>query len=113
MEASVVNLVLSIAAFLIISLISIVMFFLRKKDADQEKQINLLFKKHDEDAAALMELKIKLASTTYERQELDSRFHDLGSTFREVGKSLEVKFDELQKTLLKHVMDHHRKGDGQ
>ncbi len=70
-------------------------WFLRSKDEFQAKQIALLFVKHDEDAKALQDLRIQIASNHYVKQELDSRFDKLEAAFSAGFKTLGEKFDRL------------------
>lgn len=84
-------------------LIGIIGYFLRQKDEAQEKQINLLFNKHDEDAQKLEDLKYQIAANHYQKVELDARFDKLDTTFREVGARLEKKLDSLQDSLVNHI----------
>lgn len=83
------------------SLVGIVAYFLRQKDAAQEKQIFALWEKHDADAQALQELRERIAGRHYERTELDQKFDKLESAFKHGFDELGKKFDRLSETLLK------------
>lgn len=108
------NFILDMALSLIIILLGIVSYFLRQKDVQHEKYIHTLFEKHDEDVIELHRLREQVASDLYNKRELDRRFEDLAGTFREVGRSLEGKLDEMQKAMFDHVVIHHSsKGDRQ
>ena len=99
----------------IISLLGILIvpalaYLLNKKDASQEKEIvslretcGLLFKKHDDDAAALASLRIEIAKEHYLKHELDARFHSLETAIKESSASLGAKFDKLADTLMVHL----------
>lgn len=85
-------------------------YLLNKKDAAQEEQIKalgdlikLLFKKHDDDAAALVLLQRQIDKEHYVKPELDARFQSLESTFREGFASLKSEFRELAQILIAHV----------
>jgi len=84
-------------------LIGIVGWLLSNKDAKQSKEIDLLFKKHDDDAAALAALRLEIAKEHYLKHELDTRFQSLESVFRIGMNDLGVKFDKLSGILIDHV----------
>lgn len=84
-------------------LIAIVGWLLSNKDAKQAKEIDLLFKKHDADAQALADLKLEIAKEHYLKHELDQRFQQLDSTFREGFRELKTSFDELSRVLIAHI----------
>lgn len=90
----------------------VVAWLLKNKDSAQEKkleqidkQISLLFDKHDSDAAALQDLRVQIAAKHYERPELDAKFDKLESTFREGFHDLGAKFDRLSDALFKHMTE--------
>lgn len=106
----------------IISLLGILIvpafaYLLNKKDASQEqqltalkdlneklqKQIDLLFKKHDDDVAALNSLQLQIAKEHYLKHELDQRFMSLENAFKDGMHELGRKFDKLTDTLVDHV----------
>lgn len=85
-------------------------YLLNKKDSAQEEKIKtqgeaikLLFKKHDDDAAALVLLQRQIDKEHYVKPELDARFQSLESTFREGFASLKSEFRELAQILIAHV----------
>ena len=89
---------------------TVVFWLLRQKDeaqqkqlAAQQKQIELLFTKHDEDVASLTQLQLHVAGHHYQRNELDVKFDRLQDTFRDGFSSLGDKFDKLTATLIAHV----------
>lgn len=98
-----VEIVVTVSIFVLGGIFSVVWFLLRQKDAHQEEQIKLLFKKHDEDADALNALRIQIAENHYHKAELDYRFAQLNDTFRDVGARLEKKFDALQDSFVKYM----------
>jgi hypothetical protein len=83
----------------VVTMIGGIGWFLRSKDEFQGKQIALLFLKHDEDAKALQELRIQIASNHYVKQELDARFDKLEAAFTSGFKGLGEKFDRLAEKL--------------
>jgi len=106
----------------IISLLGILIvpafaYLLNKKDASQEqqltalkdlneklqKQIDLLFKKHDDDVAALNSLQLQIAKEHYLKHELDQRFQSLETTFRQGFDGLSTEFKGLSRILIAHV----------
>jgi len=89
--------------------IVIIGYFLRQKDEVQAREIDLLFQKHDKDAAALIALQLEIAREHYVKRELDDRFSKLDATFREGFDSLGDKFDKLSHILVAHIA----KGNGQ
>lgn len=99
--------ILSILGILIVPSIA---YLLNKKDAAQEKEITelkgtckLLFKKHDDDVAALVLLQRQIDKEHYVKPELDARFQSLESTFRTGMHDLGAKFDRLSNLLVEHV----------
>lgn len=91
-------------------LIALVGWLLANKDTKQgeqiaklEEQIKLLFKKHDDDVAALVLLQRQIDKEHYIKPELDARFQSLESTFRSGMHDLGAKFDRLSGFLVEHV----------
>jgi hypothetical protein len=84
-------------------LIGLVGWLLSNKDTKQGEEIKLLFKKHDDDAAALAALRIEIAKEHYLKHELDSRFQSLQDTFKDELRGLGNKFDHLTNVLIEHV----------
>jgi hypothetical protein len=78
-------------------------YLLKQKDSAQEEQIKLLFKKHDEDAAALEALKLKIAEHHYPKQELDTKFKSLEEATRDGFAHIGKKFDRLSDILVAHI----------
>jgi hypothetical protein len=99
--------ILSILGILIVPAIG---YLLNKKDSAQEEDIKdlkktaeLLFKKHDEDAANLASLQLQIAKEHYLKHELDARFTSLEDAFRDGMQELGRKFDKLTDILVDHV----------
>jgi len=92
------------AAGLVSILIGIVGWLLSNKDAKQAKEIEVLFRKHDEDAAALAALRLEIAKEHYLKHELDARFQSLESVFRTGMADLGQKFDHLAQVLTDHIV---------
>ncbi len=84
-------------------LITVVGWLLSNKDAKQAREIEILFKKHDEDAAALAALRIEIAKEHYLKHELDDRFRSLENAFKDGMRDLGNKFDNLTGILVEHV----------
>jgi hypothetical protein len=87
------------------------------KDLDElkaafEKEIVVLFKKHDQDAENLRQLEILIASKHYERSDLDSKFDKMEETSRRGFESLGNKFDKFTETFNAYVT-HGRINGGQ
>lgn len=97
------NLPPSVLVLLVTTLGGLVWFFLRKKDSDQEKQIALLFQKHDEDVERLRVLELKIAIEHYRKSDLDPKFEKLESAIKEMSAMLGAKFDALSSALLAHI----------
>lgn len=85
-------------------LIGLVGWLLSNKDAKQAEEIAILFKKHDDDAAALAALRIEIAKEHYLKHELDSRFQSLEQAIKESSHTLGLKFDHLAETLVAHLI---------
>lgn len=98
-------------------------YLLNKKDAAQEKEIDalreliaatqaqiaLLFKKHDDDVAALQSLQLQIAKEHYLKHELDQRFMSLEAAFKDGMRDLGHKFDKLTDILVDHITKEDRK----
>lgn len=90
---------------------TVLWWLLRQKDAVQAKQIELLFSKHDEDAKALQDLRVQIASQHYVKSELDGKFDRLETAFRDGFGQLGQKFDKLSDVLTNHIsMENRRDG---
>lgn len=76
---------------------------LRELIAATQAQIALLFKKHDDDVAALQSLQLQIAKEHYLKHELDQRFQSLEATFRQGFDGLSAEFKELSRILVTHV----------
>ena len=81
-------------------LLSVVWYFLRTQDTRQQKSIDLLFKKHDDDAKELEALKLHVAGEHYKRGELDQKFDKLEVTVREGLSGLASKLDKLTDVMI-------------
>lgn len=92
-------------------LIAIIGYFLRQKDEKQqeslndlktasEKEIALLWQKHDQDAQDLSELRLHIASQHYVKTELDARFDKMELAFSQGFDSLGRKMDKMIDALL-------------
>ena len=79
---------------------TVLWFLLRQKDANQAKQIDLLFSKHDEDVAKLDALKLEIAQKHYIKNELDAKFEKMEATFERGFRDLGGKFDRLSEVLI-------------
>lgn len=91
------------AASIVALLVAVLGWLLANKDAKQANEIALLFKKHDDDAKALADLKLEIAKEHYLKHELDQRFQQLDATFREGFHGLRAEFKELARVLIDHV----------
>lgn len=96
-EASVIE----ISLFALTGLFVALWYLLTQKDAKQQKDIELLWQKHDADAKELDMLKLQIASRHYEKNELDNKFDRMEETFRSGFKDLGSKVDTLTNALLK------------
>ncbi len=92
-----------VGLFIIFGMVAIIGWFLRQKDSTQEKQIAMLWTKHDEDAKALADLKLEIAKEHYIKSELDARFTHLEVAFRAGFDTLGEKFDKLSDILVSHI----------
>ena len=95
-ETAIVEVGLAIAT----AFFGILGYLLQQKDAKQQKDIELLWAKHDLDAKELELLKLQIASQHYVKSELDSKFDRMEETFKEGFKSLGMKVDHLTTTLI-------------
>jgi hypothetical protein len=92
-----------IALALLTALFVVLWWFYRQRDQDSKTAIALLFKKHDEDAEALNNLKIEIAKKHYERGDLDLKFDRMEETTRIGFRDMGDKFDKLSNTLMEFV----------
>lgn len=92
-----------VALFAVFGMVGIIAWFLRQKDSLQEKQISMLWTKHDEDAKALADLKLEIAKEHYIKSELDARFTHLEVAFKAGFDALGAKFDKLADILVAHI----------
>ena len=86
-------------------LIGVVGWLLSNKDAKQQQEIAILFKKHDDDAAALAALRVEIAKEHYLKHELDDRFRSLEQAIKESSATLGKQFDNLAETLVAHLIE--------
>ena len=102
----------------VLGLVSVVMWFLRNKDEQQEKQLKsmgikahedndfqakqiaLLFAKHEEDACRLDQFQLQIAREHYVKQELDTRFDRLESAFAKGFSEMGSKIDKLSDVMI-------------
>lgn len=82
---------------------SVVFWFLRQKDEQQQAQIKQLFEKHDTDAQALQELRVQIASKHYERPELDAKINKLELAVKEGFIGMRADFGKLSDALIDHI----------
>ena len=103
------ELILSLLATVVFGIVS---YLLNKTDkaqedklAAQQASIALLFKKHDDDAAALVLLQRQIDKEHYIKPELDARFQSLETTFRQGFEVRRAEFKELSRVLLDHRLN--------
>ena len=77
-------------------------YLLTQKDTKQQKDIELLWQKHDSDVVELQQLKLQIASQHYVKAELDQKFDRMDATMKTGFESLSSKVEELSKTLINH-----------
>lgn len=85
-------------------LFPIIGWLLSRKDEKQAQEIAILFRKHDDDAAALAALRVEIAKEHYLKHELDDRFRSLEQAIKESSATLGGKFDNLAETLVAHMI---------
>lgn len=93
-------------AYVLVTLVGVplVGWLLSKKDEKQAQEIAILFRKHDDDAAALAALRVEIAKEHYLKHELDDRFRSLEQAIKESSATLGGKFDNLAETLVAHMI---------
>ena len=74
---------------------ALVSYLLQQKDAQQQRDIQDLYRKHEADASALQRLELHVAGEHYKRNELDSRFDRLEESVRSELRDLGKKIDAL------------------
>ena len=94
---------LEIVLFILGIILTIIGYLLSQKDSKQQKEIDILFKKHDIDALALQELRERVVGNHYERRELDVKFDKLETSINVGLEKLGNKFDEFNLNLLKYL----------
>jgi len=88
------------------AVVGVVGWLLANKDAKQQEEIKLLFKKHDADTEALRLLELKVAQNHYERPELDRKFDKLELAIKDGFSELGSDLREMTRALNKHLNDH-------
>lgn len=77
---------------------ALVSYLLQQKDAQQQRYIQDLYRKHEASASALQRLELHVAGEYYKRNELDSRFDRLEesvrSELRDLGKKIDVLIEK-------------------
>ena len=98
---------ITIAIALLTGIFSLIGWFLKDKDAKQQsaleahdKQIEVLFSKHDADVQALQDMRVLLAQEHYRKPELDTRLERLDSSIREGLSTISIKVDKLTEAVL-------------
>ncbi len=81
-------------------LMSIIGYFLKQKDEQQEKQISARWAKHDEDVKMLAALKERVDRDYYAKTEADTKFQAMREEMRESFHKLEAKMDNLIQAVL-------------
>lgn len=89
-----------IAVFILSGIFAVLWWLLKNKDSKQEKDIDLLWTKHDEDAKRLQEVELDIARRHYVKDELDLRFSKLEAAVREGMVMMGGKFDKLADLLI-------------
>ena len=97
-EASVIE----ISLFALTGLFVALWYLLTQKDIKQQKDIDLLWQKHDADAKELENLKLQIASQHYVKSELDSKFDRMDTTMKDGFANLGDQVKDLSRTLLSH-----------
>lgn len=90
------------ALFILTGLFVVLWYLLQQKDAKQQKDIELLWEKHDDDVKQLQALQLHIASQHYIKAELDQKFDRMDATMRTGFEALGGKVDKLAETLLNH-----------
>lgn len=73
--------------------------------AKQSEETRLLWEMHHKDAGKLIDLELHIAKEHYLRGELDQRFNQLDTTFREGFKEMTREFRTLSEVLIKHIAE--------
>ena len=84
------SIIASVSATILAAFIGIVRYQLNQKDEAQAKQIDMLFKKHDDDAERLQLLELNVASRHYQKDEVDRLFDRFKSYLDDKFISLEA-----------------------
>jgi uncharacterized protein HemX len=95
-EASIVELLLAVAALVF----AVLWYLLQQKDAKQQRDIELLWQRHDEDAKELQVLKLQIAQQHYVKTELDTKFDRMEETFRVGFRDLGQKVDAMTSAIM-------------
>jgi len=107
----------AVAIALMVAIFGLVGWSLNRQIAQAEKerederkhyddQIKLLFRKHDEDANKLQDLRELVIGQHYRRDELDTRFERLETTFKNGFEDMGEKLDGLSKAMVSHIGEH-------
>lgn len=93
--------IIEISLFGLGGLFTVLWYLLQQKDAKQQKDIELLWTKHDMDVDKLRELELHIAQQHYVKAELDAKFDKMDSTMRSGFGALNEKFDALTQAIIK------------
>lgn len=77
--------------------VAVIGYLLARKDAAQESLISELFRKHEEDAFRLQALELRIASSHYQKPEVDRLMDKFKDFLDEKFMSLESMLKEKQK----------------
>jgi hypothetical protein len=92
-----------------LTVVTVVWYLLRQKDAKQAAEIKRLFELHDKDSHELVELRLHIAGKHYEAKTIDEKFEKLEESVTNGFQSLGVKFDKLSNTLIDHITKENNK----
>jgi len=90
--------------YAITGLFGVIFWFIRERMSFLDKQIALLFIKHDDDVDRLVQLEQRISREHYVKGELDNRFQRLEDAFSKGFNDLGNKLDKLATILTDHML---------
>jgi len=101
---------ITLGGIFVTSVFAVIGYLLSMKDKKQEDEITslkevcrVLFTKHDLDAAALVDLQIKIAEQHYPKSELDAKFGQIEATLKSGFSELNASMKEMSKAFMEHL----------
>jgi hypothetical protein len=87
--------IIHIAISILAAVFGVLWYLLKQKDSAQERQIDMLFRKQDENESGLNELRIHIAGNHYVKTELDAKLDRIEAAVQRCMQDFSIKLDRL------------------